>query len=91
MKTEEQLQNLCDELRKNSAWALDTETTGLDPLEVELTGISFCANEKKAYYVPCGHKVKETQLSQETVFAALKPLLKMLHIKNIYIMQSMIN
>ena len=36
------LHELCDELKQKGAFAVDTETTGLQPLEVELVGISFC-------------------------------------------------
>ena len=33
-------------------WAFDTETTGLDPLQDRILGISFCIDEHEAYYVP---------------------------------------
>ncbi len=39
-------------LLKSDRWAFDTETTGLNPLEDRLLGISFSAKEHDAYYVP---------------------------------------
>ena len=33
-------------------WAFDTETTGLDPLQDKLLGMSFCIKAHEAYYVP---------------------------------------
>ncbi|HLC07224.1 MAG TPA: DNA polymerase I [Candidatus Babeliales bacterium] len=76
VRTVEQLAELCDHLTKQGAFAVDTETTGLQPLEVELVGISFCADEEHAYYVPCGHKTDEEQLPTDVVLAALKPILE---------------
>ncbi len=34
------------------AWAFDTETTGLNPFEDRLLGMSFCMAGHEAYYVP---------------------------------------
>lgn len=33
-------------------WAFDTETTGLNPLQDRILGMSFCIDEHEAYYVP---------------------------------------
>ncbi len=46
------LQGLASILTEAGAFALDTETTSLDPLEAELVGISFCCEEGRAFYVP---------------------------------------
>lgn len=35
--------------------AIDTETTGLDPMQVELVGISLCVEPGEACYIPIGH------------------------------------
>lgn len=74
--TVQQLMQMCEHLKAKGAFAVDTETTGLQPLEVELVGISFCSDEQSAYYVPCGHKTGELELSQAEVIAALKPILE---------------
>ena len=44
--TEQELDELCSQLQKTKAFALDTETTGLDPLQNELVGISVCYQER---------------------------------------------
>ena len=46
------LQRLASMLIEAGSFALDTETTSLDPLEAELVGISFCCEEGRACYVP---------------------------------------
>jgi DNA polymerase-1 len=46
------LQRLASILIEAGCFALDTETTSLDPLEAELVGISFCCEEGRACYVP---------------------------------------
>lgn len=76
VQTIEQLTEMCDDLQRQGAFAVDTETTGLQPLQVELVGISFCADEKRAYYVPCGHNTAEEQLPCDVILTALKPILE---------------
>ena len=48
----EEFEAMEQELRKAGAFAWDTETTGLDPLQADLVGISFCAEAGRAFYVP---------------------------------------
>lgn len=76
--TEQELAMLCAELERAKHFALDTETTGLIPLQDPCVGISFCTNVGTAYYVPFGHQVDmfQPQLSQKQVVAALKPILE---------------
>lgn len=60
--------------------AIDTETTGLDPMRAELVGISMALHPNLACYVPIGHggsdmfAEKPVQLPRDTVLAKLKPL-----------------
>lgn len=72
--TEQQLADLCYELKQSKAFSVDTETTGLRTLEDECVGISLCMKAGQSYYIPFGHHVSEPQLSRETVIAALKPI-----------------
>ncbi|HEX4068774.1 MAG TPA: DNA polymerase, partial [Candidatus Babeliales bacterium] len=74
--TTQQLHEMCEHLINKGAFALDTETTGLSPLEVDLVGISFSVDEGVAYYVPCGHKTGEQQLSCDEILVILKPMLE---------------
>ena len=74
--TSEDLDELVAELKAKKTFAIDTETTGLGPLRVDLVGLSFCTQEGTAYYVPCGHNTDEQQLPLEEVITALKPILE---------------
>lgn len=74
--TSQQLHDLCFLLRDRQILAIDTETTGLSPLQDELVGISLCVHEGESFYVPIGHKTDEPQLSRAEVIAALKPILE---------------
>jgi len=89
IQTTQQLNELCDYLKIKKSFAMDTETTGLSPLNDELIGISFCAELGIAYYVPFGHKSgqaqisiiesannKIEQLSKQEVLDALRPILE---------------
>lgn len=50
--SDEELAALAAELESAHRWAFDTETTGLNPLQDRMLGISFCTTPGKAYYVP---------------------------------------
>jgi DNA polymerase-1 len=49
---EDGLGELASTLAGAGGFALDTETTSLDPLEAELVGISFCCEEGRAWFIP---------------------------------------
>lgn len=49
---EQAMKDLNDLLLKQEAFSFDTETTGLDPHNVEVVGMSFSIKEGEAYYVP---------------------------------------
>lgn len=74
--TTDALRQLIVEMKKRPACAIDTETTGLNPLQADLVGISIAVQEGTAYYLPCGHKTDAEQLSQKEIIDALKPLLE---------------
>ncbi len=52
VNTPEAREALAARLLAAPAWAFDTETTGLNPFEDKLLGISFCLEEHEACYVP---------------------------------------
>lgn len=52
LRTAEERAALAAELLAAPRWAFDTETTGLDPLQDRMLGISFCISPGVAYYVP---------------------------------------
>lgn len=47
-----ELETLCEQLALAPAIAIDTELTGLQPLQDRLVGISICAQPGTAYYIP---------------------------------------
>ena len=49
--TGEKRKELITLLENTSAFAFDTESTGLDPNQAELIGVSFCFKAHEAYYV----------------------------------------
>jgi DNA polymerase-1 len=74
IQTEDQLITLCEKIKAAGGCALDTETTGLLPLEDNLVGISVCIEEGIAYYIPCGHTTGELQLSLDSILKHIKPI-----------------
>jgi DNA polymerase-1 len=64
------LQALADVLNGAKAISWDTETTGTDPLQAALVGISVAIDGERGYYIPVGHKTGE-QLPIETIVQAL--------------------
>jgi len=65
-------------LEQADIFAFDTETTSLNYMQARVVGVSFAVEEGKAAYVPFGHDYEGApqQLSEDTVLAALKPLLE---------------
>ncbi|MBT4074448.1 MAG: DNA polymerase I [Chloroflexi bacterium] len=53
--TSEDLDSLMKELSTTEGFAFDTETSGVNPMEADLVGVSFANTEGKAWYVPLGH------------------------------------
>jgi len=76
------------QIRKRGYVAVDTETTGLNEMRVDLVGISLCVEAGHACYIPLIHregasddlfaedKLAEGQLPIADVLAALKPVLE---------------
>jgi DNA polymerase I len=50
---DEEVAKLLETLNPFSEICFDTETTGIDPNNVELVGLSFSVKPGQAYYVPC--------------------------------------
>lgn len=50
--TEEKRYEIIQKLLTTESFALDTETTGTEPMEAELVGMSFSFAENQGYYVP---------------------------------------
>ena len=53
LNDETAIQQFIDAAIQQTEICFDTETTGLDPNEAELVGLSFSVTKGEAYYVPC--------------------------------------
>jgi len=74
----DELDDLVAQIRKAGLVALDTETTGVDPMRAMLVGLSFAVAPHQAFYIPCGHDYPgaPAQLPLDLVLAHLKPVLE---------------
>jgi DNA polymerase-1 len=72
------LTELIRKLKVSGRFAIDTETTGVDPMTAELVGVSFAIKADEAFYIPCGHDYSgaPVQLSRELLLEGLKPILE---------------
>jgi len=69
---------LLRELGRTDAFAIDLETTSLDPREAAIVGISLSLREHEACYIPVGHAYPgaPAQLERDKVLEQLRPLLE---------------
>ena len=76
--TQAQFDAWLQRLRAAELFALDLETTNLDPMRAEIVGVSFSDEPGCGAYVPLAHSYPGApeQLDREHVLAALKPLLE---------------
>lgn len=74
--TAEELRDVVEHLKRASCVAVDTETTGLRPMEAELCGVSLSGESGSGLYVPVRSPETETHLLPEQAVALLRPLLE---------------
>jgi DNA polymerase-1 len=73
---EKELLDVVNSIPKDTIIAFDTETTGLDSLNENIVGFSFCYENTKSYYVPVSHFYLgvEDQVSKEVAKQAIEIL-----------------
>lgn len=76
VNTQEFLYKTLALLKEAPVLALDTETTGLDPKNGKIVGISLCFNDKSAYYIPLRHGNYAKNLEEQFVLTALREATK---------------
>jgi len=89
IQDETALARFIEKIKNTGMFAIDSETTGLNPLKDKIVGFSLAYDEGKACYVPLNHgkKIKsddlfdtefkkEKQISLEAATRLLKPLLE---------------
>lgn len=67
---EKEMRKLLDFFLTQTIVSLDTETTSTNPIDAELVGLSFAAEEGKAFYVP----IPDNREKAETIVNIFKPL-----------------
>jgi DNA polymerase-1 len=74
----ESLKRWIDRLRAAALVAVDTETTGLDPMTARLVGVSFSTHAGAAAYLPLAHDYPgaPAQLSRDCALEMLRPVLE---------------
>ena len=78
----EEIDELINEIEEAGEFAVDTETSSLDPHQAELVGISICAKIGKAFYIPLGHKSKN-YFNKKEILKKFKPILEDTSVKKI--------
>jgi len=74
--TEAELDVWLKKINSATLTCVDTETTGLDALRVDLVGISLAVSLGEACYIPLAHTTNEDQLDKQSVLEKLKPWLE---------------
>jgi len=75
--SEQELRVLVAELSLAPAFAVDLETTSLNPIEARIVGFAVSCRPHEAWYIPVGHRYlgAPDQLSEAQVLELLGPLL----------------
>ncbi|RME37636.1 MAG: DNA polymerase I [Planctomycetota bacterium] len=71
--TPQRFAEFAERLSRQTVFAFDTETTGLNPVAADIVGLSFCWKEGEACYLPLRAMLGKA-LSPGEVFARLGPL-----------------
>jgi DNA polymerase-1 len=73
-----ELEALVRNLRRAGVFAVDLESTSIEPMRAEIVGLSFSFQPHQAFYLPVGHTYERApeQLSREEVLRILRPLLE---------------
>ena len=64
-------------VRESGMYAIDVETTSIDPMKAKLVGISISVSPHESAYIPVGH-IGADQLSFDEIAERLRPVLRVL-------------
>ena len=76
VETPEEFKKFLLELKKVKSFAVDTETTGTNPVAAELVGLSFSWQEGTGCYLPVKAPLGQQHLERTETLARLKPILE---------------
>ena len=82
IENEKDIDKYLKEAEEYGEFAIDTETTSLDPHQANLVGISLSTKLGSACYIPLGH-LSEKNLDEKSVIKKIKPILEDKSIKKI--------
>jgi DNA polymerase-1 len=82
IENEKDIDEYLREAEEQGEFAIDTETTSLDPHQADLVGISLSTKLGNACYIPLGHTSKKN-LNEKSVLKKIKPILEDKSIKKI--------
>jgi DNA polymerase-1 len=74
--TPAKFEDFLKQLEKQSRFAVDLETIGLQPLEADIVGYAFCWQAGEAYYLPVRGPADEPALDPVETLEALRPILE---------------
>lgn len=70
-----EFEKLIEKLRESPSFAVDLETSSLDPFDCDIAGISVSFKPKEAYYIPLHHRNAQN-LDEKEVLKKLKEILE---------------
>jgi len=78
ISTTNELEKLAKVLENKKIFAVDTETTSINPMEADLVGISFSYMDDSGFYIPIAHTLSGEidQPSKEDIIRIFKPILE---------------
>ncbi|MDR4508245.1 MAG: DNA polymerase I [Candidatus Brocadiaceae bacterium] len=83
INTAETFSTFLDQLKNQSIFALDLETTSIKPMNAHIVGISFSWNEKEAYYIPLIAPGEAKRLDANLVLPKIQTILEDENVKKV--------
>lgn len=72
--SQEKLDQLAARIREVGSYAIDVETTAVDPMSADLVGIAIAVNPFEGYYIPVGHS-SWTNITLEDARSTIGPVI----------------
>ncbi len=76
VRTSKQLDAVARQLTQADMISIDTETTGINPMQAELCGVCLSVEVGKGWYIPVRSPEPDKHLDAATVINALRPILE---------------
>lgn len=76
VRTAKQLDAVIKQLAKADIISIDTETTGLNPMQADLCGLCLSIEVGEGWYIPVRSPEPDTHLDAATVIQVLRPILE---------------